>query len=65
MGPVSSDSNRFVVLVAVPRPTTSPEANGQSRLAANLRQAQTNLEKIIPALEAIGADAQETGHDPS
>jgi integrase len=44
---------------------TRAEANGQTRLAANLRQVQTNLEKIIPALEAIGADPQETGHDPS
>lgn len=29
------------------------DAGGQSRLAANLREVQANLERIIPALEAI------------
>jgi integrase len=43
---------------------TRAEANGQARLAASLHQVQANLEKIIPALEALGADPQEAGHDP-
>ena len=34
---------------------TRAEANGQTRLAASLRQVQDNLERIIPALEAIPA----------
>ncbi len=34
---------------------TRADANGQSRLAANLRQVQGNLDRIIPALEAIPA----------
>jgi hypothetical protein len=34
---------------------TRAEANGQSRLAANLRQVQDSLGRIIPALEAIPA----------
>ena len=29
------------------------DARGQFRLAENLRQVQTNLERIIPALEAV------------
>ena len=32
------------------------DAGGQFRLAANLRQVQTSLERIIPALEALGKD---------
>ena len=43
---------------------TRAEANGQTRLAANLRQVQGNLERIIPALEAIPAD-EEPGDDQS
>jgi hypothetical protein len=43
---------------------TRAEANGQTRLAASLRQVQANLGKIIPALETLGADPQEAGHDP-
>jgi integrase len=39
------------------------DANGQSRLAASLRQVQGNLEKIIPALEALRPGPEETGHD--
>lgn len=38
------------------------DANGQTRLAASLRQVQANLDKIIPALEAL---SQETGDAPS
>ena len=34
------------------------EANGQFRLVDNLRQVQTSLERIIPALEAIAEDDQ-------
>jgi hypothetical protein len=30
------------------------DAKGQFRLADNLRQVQANLERIIPALEAVG-----------
>jgi hypothetical protein len=43
---------------------TRADANGQTRLAANLRQVQDNLERIIPALEAIPA-SQEPGDDQS
>ena len=43
---------------------TRADANGQTRLAANLRQVQDNLERIIPALEAIPA-CQEPGDDQS
>ena len=43
---------------------TRAEANGQTRLAANLRQVQGNLERIIPALEAIPA-SHEPGDDQS
>jgi integrase-like protein len=32
------------------------DANGQFRLAANLRQVQTSLDRIIPALEALPND---------
>jgi hypothetical protein len=32
---------------------TRADANGQTRLAENLRRVQTNLDNIIPALEAI------------
>ena len=32
------------------------DANGQFRLAANLRQVQTSLDRIIPALEALPTD---------
>jgi len=34
----------------------SADSNGQFRLAANLRQVQTSLEHIIPALEALPVD---------
>jgi hypothetical protein len=37
---------------------TRAEANGQTRLAASLRQVQDSLERIIPALEAIPADEE-------
>ena len=37
------------------------DANGQFRLATNLRQVQASLERIIPALEALPAD--ERPHD--
>jgi hypothetical protein len=43
---------------------TRAEASGQTRLAASLRQVQANLEKIIPALESLPADPEETGHEP-
>ena len=43
---------------------TRAEANGQTRLAANLRQVQDNLERIIPALEAI-PPGQEPGDGQS
>ena len=43
---------------------TRAEANGQTRLAANLRQVQDNLERIIPALQALPA-SQEPGDDQS
>ena len=43
---------------------TRADANGQTRLAASLRQVQDSLERIIPALEAIPA-SQETGDDQS
>jgi integrase len=43
---------------------TRAEASGQARLAANLRQVQANLEKIIPALETQPADHQEPRVDP-
>jgi hypothetical protein len=42
---------------------TRAEANGQTRHAANLRQVQANLEKIIPALEALRADTKEPCDD--
>jgi len=35
---------------------TRADTNGQTRLAANLRHVQANLERIIPALEAINDD---------
>ncbi len=38
------------------------DANGQFRLAANLRQVQASLDRIIPALEAL-PDADGTGDD--
>jgi hypothetical protein len=41
---------------------TRAEANGQTRLASNLRQVQASLDRIIPALEAIPA-SQEPGDD--
>jgi integrase len=41
---------------------TRAEANGQTRLASNLRQVQATLDRIIPALEAIPA-SQERGDD--
>jgi hypothetical protein len=44
---------------------TRADSNGQTRLAASLRQVQANLEKIIPALEALPADPQEADHDAS
>jgi integrase len=34
------------------------DSNGQIRLAANLRQVQDSLERIIPALEALGDEAR-------
>jgi hypothetical protein len=37
------------------------DANGQFRLADNLRQVQTSLERIIPALEALPSDKDD--HD--
>ena len=40
------------------------DANGQTRHAASLRQVQANLERIIPALEALPA-GQEPHDDPS
>ena len=40
------------------------DANGQPRLAARLRQVQANLERIIPALEAL-PPGQEPPDDPS
>ena len=43
---------------------TRAEANGQTRLAASLRQVQNSLERIIPALEAIPA-TKDTGDDQS
>jgi integrase len=43
---------------------TRADANGQTRLGANLRQVQASLERIIPALEAI-PPSQEPGDDPS
>ena len=43
---------------------THAEANGQARLADSLRHVQANLEKIIPALEALQDNPQEAGHDP-
>src|SRR5215831_84927 len=39
------------------------DANGQARLAASLRQVQSNLDKIIPALEAISPGAREAGDE--
>jgi len=42
---------------------TRAEANGQTRHAAGLRRVQANLDKIIPALEALRADTQEPGDD--
>ena len=32
------------------------DANGQQRLAGNLRRVQDSLDRIIPALEALGND---------
>ena len=43
---------------------TRAEASGQTRLATSLRQVQANLEKIIPALESLPADPEETSHEP-
>ena len=43
---------------------TRAEASGHTRHAANLRRVQANLEKIIPALEALDASTEE-GHDDS
>ena len=43
---------------------TRAGANGQTRLAASLRQVQGSLERIIPALEAIPA-SEEPGDDQS
>ena len=43
---------------------TRADANGQTRLAASLRQVQDSLERIIPALEAIPA-SEEPGDDQS
>jgi hypothetical protein len=40
------------------------DANGQSRLAANLRQVQANLDRIIPALEALRTDTDDPGDGP-
>jgi hypothetical protein len=38
-------------------------ANGQTRLADNLRRVQASLDRIIPALEALDRDGP--GDDPS
>ena len=43
---------------------TRADANGQTRLAASLRQVQDSLERIIPALEAI-PPSEEPGDDQS
>jgi integrase len=43
---------------------TRAEAHGQTRLAANLHHVQANLQKIIPALEALRGGTQETRDDP-
>ena len=40
---------------------TRADANGQTRLAENLRRVQTNLNNIIPALEAIGDEPDDEG----
>ena len=40
------------------------DANGQTRHATSLRQVQANLGKIIPALEALSCNPQETADDP-
>ena len=37
---------------------TQADANGQQRLAENLRRVQASLDRIIPALEAL----QDYGH---
>jgi hypothetical protein len=38
------------------------DANGQQRLAENLRRVQASLDQIIPALEALKSDGP--GDDP-
>jgi hypothetical protein len=42
---------------------TRAEAGGQTRHATNLRRVQANLEKIIPALEALRPGTQEPCDD--
>jgi hypothetical protein len=39
-------------------------ANGQQRLAANLRRVQASLDQIIPALEALKNDGPSTASTP-
>ena len=51
------DTHRHQATVNL-RLITRAEANGQSRLAANLRQVQDSLERIIPALEALPASEE-------
>ena len=41
---------------------TQADANGQQRLAENLRRVQASLDQIIPALEALKSDGP--GDDP-
>ena len=43
---------------------TRAEANGQTRLAASLQQVQANLDKIIPALQALDSSPEEARDDP-
>ena len=43
-----ADTNRRLIAQA--------DANGQLRLAGNLRRVQANLDRIIPALQALGND---------
>jgi hypothetical protein len=38
------------------RLTAQADAKGQQRLAENLRRVQASLDRIIPALEALGND---------
>jgi hypothetical protein len=49
----------FSEAVSGPVVAVTPDANGHFRLAANLRQVQDSLDRIIPALEAL-ADSRDT-----